>query len=108
LKKESNMMYNDLILFAFGLGGILIHNLTKINELLRNNKFNPTQYFSLEWASISISIILVILAIFGKHEVKQLEQASNWLGLAFTAIGYMGQSIFVKLMGRANKVISDK
>ena len=101
-------MYNDLILFAFGLGGILIHNLTKINELLRNNKFNPTQYFSLEWASISISIILVILAIFGKHEVSQLEQASNWLGLAFTAIGYMGQSIFVKLMGRANKVISDK
>jgi drug/metabolite transporter (DMT)-like permease len=102
------MQYNDLILFAFGLGGILIHNLTKINELLRNNKFNPTQYFSLEWASISISVILVILAIFGKHEVKQLDAAGKWLGLAFTAIGYMGQSIFVKLMGRANKVISDK
>jgi drug/metabolite transporter (DMT)-like permease len=102
------MQYNDLLLFAFGLGGILIHNLTKINELLRNNKFNPMQYFSLEWASICISVIIVGLAILGKHEVKQLEQAGNWLGLAFTAIGYMGQSIFVKLMGRANKAISDK
>jgi drug/metabolite transporter (DMT)-like permease len=102
------MQYNDLLLFAFGLGGILIHNLTKINELLRNNKFNPIQYFSLEWASICISIIIVGLAILGKHEVKQLDAAGNWLGLAFTAIGYMGQSIFVKLMGRANKAISDK
>ena len=102
------MQYNDFILFAFGLGGILIHNLTKINELLWSNKFNPTQYFSLEWASISISVILVILAIFGKHEVSQLDAAGNWLGLAFTAIGYMGQSIFVKLMGKANKAISDK
>jgi len=39
------MQYNDLILFAFGLGGILIHNLIKINELLKSNNFNPANYF---------------------------------------------------------------
>lgn len=102
------MQYNDLILFAFGVGGILIHNLTKINELIKGNKFKAHQYFGMEWASISISLIIVFLSILGKHEVSQLDAAGNWLGLAFTAIGYMGQSIFVKLMGKANKAISDK
>ena len=41
----------------------------------------------------------------GKHEVAQLEGAGTWLGLAFTTIGYMGQSIFVKYMGKATKAI---
>ena len=39
------MNYNDLVLFGFGLGGVLVHNLTKINELQKVNKFNPTVYF---------------------------------------------------------------
>ena len=100
------MQYNDLILFGFGIGGILIHNLTKINELTKAGKFKAHQYFGMEWASISISLIIVILCIFGKHEVAQLEQAGNWLGLAFTTIGYMGQSLFVKLMGKASKALN--
>lgn len=102
------MQYNDFILFLFGLGGILIHNLTKIAELKKSNQFNAHKYFSMEWPSISISCILVVLAIFGKHEVAKLEEAGKWLGLAFTTIGYMGQSIFVKLMGRANKILGSK
>jgi hypothetical protein len=40
-----------------------------------------------------------------KNEIKQLEQASKWLGLSFITIGYMGQSLLVFIMGRANKVI---
>lgn len=99
------MNYNDLVLFGFGLGGVLVHNLTKINELNKQNKFSATKYFGMEWPAISISLILVALAIAGKHEVAQLEQAGKWLGLAFVTIGYMGQSLFVKLMGRANKVL---
>lgn len=102
------MQYNDFILFGFGLGGVLIHNLTKINELNKAGKFSASTYFGLEWASISISLIIVILCIAGKHEVAQLEQAGNWLGLAFTTIGYMGQSLFVKLMGKASKALGDK
>ena len=102
------MNYNDLVLFGFGLIGILIHNLTKINELKKQGKFNATAYFGMEWASISISLLIVFAAIMGKHEVAQLEQAGKWLGLAFTTIGYMGQSLFVKLMGKANKALSDK
>ena len=101
------MQYNDLILFAFGLGGVLIHNLIKINELLKGNKFKATDYFKYEWASISISLIIVVLCIAGKHEVSQLEQAGKWLGLAFTTIGYMGQSLFVAFMGKASKKVQE-
>lgn len=101
------MQYSDFILFLFGLGGVLIHNLTKISELKKSNQFTAKQYFSAEWPAISISLIIVALAIAGKHEVAQLEQAGKWLGLAFVAIGYMGQSLFVKVMGRAEKKINE-
>ena len=101
------MNYNDIILFAFGMGGVLIHNLVKIQELKKTNQFKAHTYFGMEWPSICISMILVLLAIAGKHEVSQLEQAGKWLGLAFTTIGYMGQSLFVKLMGRATKIMGD-
>lgn len=102
------MNYTDITLFAFGLGGLLIHNLIKIADLKKKNKFAASSYFGMEWPSISISLIIVVLCITGKHEVKELEQAGKYLGLAFTAIGYMGQSIFVKLMGRASKILDDK
>lgn len=101
------MHYNDLILFAFGFGGVMIHNLTKISELQKKGRFDFHKYYATEWAAISVSLIIVALCIAGKHEVAQLEQAGKWLGLAFTTIGYMGQSLFVKLMGKANRVLGD-
>jgi len=97
------MEYNDLVLFGFGAGGILIHSLLKIDDLKRKGKFSAPTYLSMEWPSISISLIILLLCLMGKHEVSQLEQAGKWLGLAFTTIGYMGQSIFVKIMGRTSK-----
>ena len=100
--------YNDLILFAFGVGGILIHNLTKIYELKRAGTFVGVKYFAMEWPAIAISLILVVLAIFGKREVSQLEQAGKWLGFAFVTIGYMGQSLLVKYMGKAEKIVNDQ
>lgn len=102
------MNYNDLALFGFGVGGVLIHNLIKISDLKKTNKFAVHTYFGMEWPSIAISLILVGLSIMGKHEVAQLEQAGKWLGLAFVGIGYMGQSIFVKYMGRAQKALEGK
>ena len=102
------MQYNDLILFGFGLGGVLFHNLSKINELKKKNTFSASAYFGMEWPSICMSVIVVVLCIMGKHEVQQLEQAGRWLGFAFVAIGYMGQSMLVKLMGRASKILDAK
>ena len=34
------MNYNDLALFGFGLGGVLIHNLIKISDLNQVGKFS--------------------------------------------------------------------
>ncbi len=99
------MQYNNLILIAFGLGGILIHNLFKINTLLKGNTFKWADYFKYEWAAIAINVIIVLLAVMAKHEVKALERAGIALGFGFIAIGYMGQSIFVNLMGQAEKKI---
>jgi hypothetical protein len=99
------MQYNDLILFAFGMGGVLIHNLTKINELKKVGAFTASKYFGMEWPSIGVSLILITLAVFGKKEITQLEQAGKWLGFAFVAIGYMGQSLFIKMLGRATKAM---
>lgn len=102
------MNYNDLALFGFGLGGVLIHNLIKISDLKKKNTFKAHTYFGMEWPSIAISMILVGLSIMGKHEFKQLEGAGIGLGFGFTGIGYMGQSIFVKYMGRAQKALEEK
>lgn len=99
------MQYNDLILFCFGIGGVLIHNLTKIYELKKSSAFVTVKYFGMEWPAIAISLFIVALAVLGKNEVLHLKNVSNLAGFAFTAIGYMGQSLFVKFMGRASKAV---
>jgi hypothetical protein len=102
------MSYTNLVLFGLGALGILLHNLVelnKINKASNGNSIKIKKYLKLETFSIIISAIIVVCAIVIKNEIKQLEQASKWLGLSFITIGYMGQSLLVFIMGRANKVI---
>ena len=102
------MNYNDITLFGLGLSGVLLHSLIKINKLNKTSKFSYREYFSNEWVTMAISTIVSIVCIICKHEVMQLEQAGRWLGLAFVAIGYMGQSILVTVMGKAEKILKTK
>ena len=97
------MEYTTLTLFAIGVLGILLHNLVELNKLNRaaNGNLNLRQYIKLEWISVIISVIVVVVAIMIKHEIKQLEAAGKWLGLAFLSVGYMGQSLVIFLMGNA-------
>jgi hypothetical protein len=101
------MNYTNLTLFGLGLLGILLHNLVELNKLNKTSKgnLNISQYLKLEMYSIFISVIVVAVALIIKTEIKQLEAVSKWLGLAFIAIGYMGQSLLIFVMGKANKVI---
>ena len=46
--KLPTMQYNDLFLFGFGVGGVLLHNLLKISSLKKKNTFNASAYFGLE------------------------------------------------------------
>jgi hypothetical protein len=103
------MNYTNFALFGLGVMGIILHNLIQLNKINRRNngKINIVQYLKLEIFSILINLIAIIVALLVKHEIVQLEQAGKYLGLAFVAIGYMGQSIFVWLFGKAEKKIKE-
>lgn len=102
--------YTDVKLMAFGLLGIVLHNLVELNKINRANggNVNILQYIKLEVFSILICLITVFVCILAKHEITQLEQVGEWLGLAFVSIGYMGQSILIWFMGKAEKKINEK
>lgn len=102
------MTYTNTILFLLGVLGILAHNLVELNKLNRDPSkanFKIWEYLKLEVYSILISFVVVTVAMIIKVEITQLEIAGKWLGLAFLAIGYMGQSLLIFVMGKANKVI---
>lgn len=101
------MNYTNITLIGLGLLGILLHNLIELNKLNRSSKGNVKigEYLKLERFSIVISVIVICVALIVKTEIKQLEQVGKWLGLAFVAIGYMGQSLLIFFMGKAAKVI---
>lgn len=101
------MNYANLTLIGLGILGVLLHNLIEMNKINRASAGNIKlgQYLKLERFSIMISVIVVCVAVIVKQEIKQLEAVGNWLGIAFIAIGYMGQSLLVFTMGKAAKVI---
>jgi heme/copper-type cytochrome/quinol oxidase subunit 2 len=104
------MTYTNTILVLLGVLGILLHNLVELNKINRDPAkatFTLKEYFKLEVYSILISLIVVIVAAIIKVEITQLEIAGKWLGLAFLAIGYMGQSLLIFVMGKANKVVDE-
>lgn len=101
------MMYTNAILFLLGVLGVVLHGLVELNKINKatGGKANFKEYFKIEWITMIIGIIVVFIAIMVKHEIKQLEQVGNWLGVAFVAIGYMGQSLLIFVMGKAQNKI---
>jgi hypothetical protein len=103
------MIYTPFILFGLGLFGIIIHNLVKMNEINKQHEgnFNYRKYIALEKFSIALSICVVVVCVIIRTEIKQLENAGNWLGVAFVTVGYMAQSIIIAFMGKAQKIIDN-
>lgn len=101
------MTYTVLTLALFGLFGILLHNLVKLNSLNRqyDGKLNFARYLALERFSILISICVVIVGLLARAELKELEIAGNYLGFAYTTLGYMAQSLVTAASSRAEKMI---
>ena len=105
------MNYTHLTLFGFGLLGIVLHNLVKLNDLKQshpNGDVNYGQYFKMEWISILISIIVVGGLVWTSQEITELANAGKYLGLGFIAAGYLAQSLLIKFMGKAQKVLDTK
>ena len=102
------MNYTNVVLFGLGILGVLLHNLIELNKLNRAHSGNIKimEYLKIERFTIYISIIVVFVALLVKQEITQLEQVGKWLGVAFVAIGYMGQSLLIFTMGKASKVIN--
>lgn len=102
------MEYSNFLLFTLGLLGVILHNLVNINTINKDpskGNFSFSSYLKVEWASILISVIVVVIAVIAKTEVKQLQAAGNWVGLGFVAIGFMAQALLVSFMGKAQKII---
>lgn len=103
------MEYTNLFLFLLGFFGILIHNLRKVNQVNRreNGNFKLLPFLRLEWPSIALSLCVVIVCLIAKQEIKQLEAASNYLGLFFVFTGYAAQSLVYSVLGKAEKKLND-
>lgn len=101
------MDYASLTLYALGLLGVLSHSFVELNKINKATGGNASilHYLKMEKFSLLISLIVVGVCLIAKQEVKQLEYVSDWLGLAFVAIGYMGQSLLIWGMGKATKQI---
>jgi small-conductance mechanosensitive channel len=101
------MTYTNLLLFALGLLGIIIHNLKNMNTINKASKgnINIWQYFKIEVYAILLSVCLVVVSIIVKSEIKQLEFAGQWLGIGYVAIGFMAQSIVISFAGKSQKII---
>jgi len=103
------MEYTNLILFAAGMLGVLTHTLMKIDKLNRktNGAFNFNQFIKIEWASLMLSAIVVVVAIIARTEISQLKAIGSWLALGFYAIGLSAQSVAYFVKGKAEKNLSD-
>lgn len=109
------MNYNDFTLLGLGILGILLHGLFNINKLKKTKlpdgkmyDFKIGEYFSMEWASIGTSLVMVIIVIMIKSEVKQLQDAGKWLGLGVASIGFMSQSILASVMTKVQNKLGIK
>lgn len=101
------MNYTHLVLFGLGLLGILLHNLMKMDEINKKSEgnINLAKYWAIERFAVAVSVIVVVVCVMISQEIKQLHDIGNWLGLAFVSIGYMAQSIVIKVRGKAEKLI---
>ncbi len=102
------MNYTPIALGVLGMLGVLLHNLVQMNKINKSNNgnINLIQYFKVEVFSILISVIVVFVCVMAEQEIKELEVVGKWLGLGFVAIGYMGQSLLVAWMGKAEKTMN--
>ena len=107
--KTIDMNYTPIVLFLGGMLGIIFHNLVKLDTINRANAGNVNfkKYIALERFSLLISLFVVVACVMGSHEIKQLRLAGNWLFFGFIGIGYLAQSLLVKMMGKAQGYVNN-
>ena len=90
-------------LIACGVLGLIAHNLFKIKKLQEKGRWTAIKdFYGKEWASITLSFVLVIALVMVQGEVRQLHVANMAMGPFFGIFmviwGYAGQSIFLNVV----------
>lgn len=106
------MNYNQLTVIGLGLFGVLMHCFVELHKLNKKSNGNAKlkDYLRIEIYSILISISMAVASSFIGNEIKTALEKIGWgwlFGASFIAIGYMGQSLLIFVMGRAQKKIGD-
>lgn len=101
------MNYTPFILGLLGISGILFHNLIQLYKINKktDGKASIFKYLRIEIYSILIALLMVFVSIVVLDELNQISYFSSYRGLGFIAIGYMGQSLLVFFIGKAEKVM---
>jgi len=106
------LLSGNILLMICGMLGILAHNLVEVTKLNRADSvnFKLIGYMKTEWPAILLNLVILVIALIAKSSIAKMEAISDYLFLGYFAIGYMGQSLLVFFIGKAQKVIdtSDK
>lgn len=108
------MTYTPFLLCLCALVGILLHHLVKLDSLnrLNNGKINFIEYLKIERFTLMISLIIAFVSSFLLYQDLHfyLDRLGfiKYFSVGYIVLGYFAQSILVKLMGRAQKVIDKK
>lgn len=101
-----------LTYFLAGAMGICLNILFKIQDLkkqskIANHKFSLSDYFSDDWTTITISFVVVGIAIFTIKELlvakPELEKHVKWF---FIFVGYSGSSLIQAVLSAYTKKVA--
>jgi hypothetical protein len=119
---------NYLIMFVGGLLGIFLHSLVKIRAINKrlpseNYKSVFVEYWKFEWASIILSVIAVLTAMFISSEylnIKETDKSpagiyellqyrvAQFLKTTFVVLGFCAQAAVNAFLGVTEKKLQQK
>ena len=106
-------MENNLILFACGFLGVLVHCLFKAKDLIEysqkaNIDFNIQDYLKKDWFGVSVSILTVVIwfLIFGEVGAKY-PKIIDFIRCIFILMGWFGSYIAQKVFSKAKSYIGN-
>jgi hypothetical protein len=97
-----------LIYFGIGLLGMAFQIVLKMQSLKTlatkaNVCFKPSQFFSDNWLSITLSLLTIILVLTFVSEVEvHYPAVKGWMRFTFAFIGYGGASILSRIFAVAD------
>jgi len=102
-------MYTEGFLLLMSFIGVLLHILVKLDEENKasNYKINMGMFIKTNWIPTLISMIVSCTLVPFSQEIHQIHDMGKLGALLYVPIAYMGQSILMKYLKKAAKVVDD-